>query len=784
MLVAVFGRPHRAQTLLEQPNAVIQLVPALARVFALPAMAAAGTPAGAAASSSPASYQQLATVQLEALHVLLLLLPLPPGLEHVHAELAAAARGAEWPHLVRAGLGLLLRGRVSAVQRHSALQLAAAMVDLLGPDWVLGGPWGSTGAGATGAGPAGGAGGPGSPTAFFQVLAEVARIETSVLLLDALGPNAQVPASAEPGTAAVHWHAPQPRAALAADDAAGGAGEVTEGMESAGEAAEGMETDVPSWAQQEQSRDASADMEGLYRVLDSDADRRALQQELERERRAAEQAPREDHVRRVDEAVIPQEMRWEGPHEMAGERAARVLPACFELLEACIECLAVDSERAQGAGEGARSMDADGGSPGAGAVPWPPALPGEVALRALCCLEEAIEAVLQFLEQSSGQPGAASSPLLLASARVLARFCAEVPAAFAGRVQQLLPFLLSLRASQTGAAAASMPLASPDAPEDLEAPAFPAEGTLFMLPALLQAVQVGSACGIEAGLEQQEQRAWLAALAQPTALRPLVAFTAALARQCAKLGATASSQADEDDHLVSACALLLAVLQPLVQQLVASTAAQQEREAAAAVQLALPVLRLLLLLAPRLPAALGLELAPLQHVRNVHLLSTVAALAAVVVAGAAVLLAGSEGNQEHLAALVASAQGASLVAAAGLILGGLQAAAQLLQEAAAVPGLPAEGRLEQVAVLAAGDAALQEQLCTNLATLCTMGEALLPTFHPFAQAAARHSWLAGGAAASGAAKAAADLVRGTPAAAAALNRLLRAARAAQAGAMQ
>lgn len=37
-------------------------------------------------------------------------------------------------------------------------------------------------------------------------------------------------------------------------------------------------------------------------------------------------------------------MRWEGPTEEAGERAARVLPACFALLEACIEALAADTQ--------------------------------------------------------------------------------------------------------------------------------------------------------------------------------------------------------------------------------------------------------------------------------------------------------------------------------------------------------------------------------------------------------------------------------------------------------
>ena len=37
-------------------------------------------------------------------------------------------------------------------------------------------------------------------------------------------------------------------------------------------------------------------------------------------------------------------MHWEGPSEASGTRAARVLPSCFALLEACIEALALDTQ--------------------------------------------------------------------------------------------------------------------------------------------------------------------------------------------------------------------------------------------------------------------------------------------------------------------------------------------------------------------------------------------------------------------------------------------------------
>lgn len=38
------------------------------------------------------------------------------------------------------------------------------------------------------------------------------------------------------------------------------------------------------------------------------------------------------------------DMRWEGPTEASGARAARMLPCCFSLLEACIEALAADTQ--------------------------------------------------------------------------------------------------------------------------------------------------------------------------------------------------------------------------------------------------------------------------------------------------------------------------------------------------------------------------------------------------------------------------------------------------------
>jgi hypothetical protein len=63
----------------------------------------------------------------------------------------------EWPASVRRGLNWLLRSHVSAVQKHSALQLAAALVELSGPAWLL-------------------ARGEQLPEAFLQVLAETLHV--------------------------------------------------------------------------------------------------------------------------------------------------------------------------------------------------------------------------------------------------------------------------------------------------------------------------------------------------------------------------------------------------------------------------------------------------------------------------------------------------------------------------------------------------------------------------------------------------------------------------------
>ncbi len=51
---------------------------------------------------------------------------------------AAASHGEGWAGNVRSGLFMVLASRVGQQQRHSALRLAAALLALMQPHWLLG----------------------------------------------------------------------------------------------------------------------------------------------------------------------------------------------------------------------------------------------------------------------------------------------------------------------------------------------------------------------------------------------------------------------------------------------------------------------------------------------------------------------------------------------------------------------------------------------------------------------------------------------------------------------
>lgn len=112
--------------------------------------------------------------QLEVLHTLLLLLPPPEGSTLARLLAASAAdHSSTWPGDLRKGVAAILRSRAPPATRQAALVLASAAVDLCGPSWLLG---------TAGEAKA-------KPGSFYQLIVELAAIETKVLLVDALRPT-------------------------------------------------------------------------------------------------------------------------------------------------------------------------------------------------------------------------------------------------------------------------------------------------------------------------------------------------------------------------------------------------------------------------------------------------------------------------------------------------------------------------------------------------------------------------------------------------------------------
>ena len=151
------------------------LIPCLARLIAVPSLL-----------ELEQDKRRAVAVHLQALHTALLFLPLPmPEGAPLHATLSRGILQSIWARHMRLGIVCTLQERGTTVQRHSALQLASAMVSLAGPRWL----WYSV---------------PGMGTMdrvekekeeklvdkgkFLQVLVEIIKVEIHVLLHDALTP--------------------------------------------------------------------------------------------------------------------------------------------------------------------------------------------------------------------------------------------------------------------------------------------------------------------------------------------------------------------------------------------------------------------------------------------------------------------------------------------------------------------------------------------------------------------------------------------------------------------
>ncbi|KAK2079348.1 hypothetical protein QBZ16_003039 [Prototheca wickerhamii] len=399
------------------------------------------------------------------------------------------ASASSWATELQRGLLQVLQSRSGPAQRACALQLTAGTLRLLGPRWAVeDGP------------------------DFVQLAAIVARVETGVLLLDALADSAAV-------------LVPDPSASRSAGEAVG-----------------------PR--------------------LDSEAS----------EPPTPGPAPRPGDTQRLLASVtVPESMPWRaGPAVPARERAAGLLPVCFEVLEGAIEALA-------------EAEDPD--LPGV--EPFEP----RVALAVLRTVEEAADSVLQFLEQVAGAEGdgdAVRESLAVASVRLLGRFLVECPLAFGDRVRRLLPFLLSCGADRAGDDGAAV-----------------GQGTVFLLPVLVQVTEKPPAAGPETtlpvaeapGVPEPERDAWLRALAAPPALLPLLAY----GRRCA----LCALRAVTDEAMHRADVALLHASQVLAAVLESARAGEPGAGEAAALRALLEAARLLL--KERGPRSMGPLLDPGGH---------------------------------------------------------------------------------------------------------------------------------------------------------------------------
>ncbi|KAA6423508.1 MAG: hypothetical protein FRX49_06568 [Trebouxia sp. A1-2] len=179
LLGLLLSAAKRSESLAEAPEVALTAVPALAQLFSAPADEASVTgqteqpSAGATWQTQSASLPaDAAALQLEAMQVLLLLLPLPmPQAQEAASGLSAAvaSHGEGWAGDIRSGLFMVLASRVGQQQRHSALRLAAALLELVQPHWLLGPVHAVAASGS-----------------FFQVLVEILKVETSLLLNDTM----------------------------------------------------------------------------------------------------------------------------------------------------------------------------------------------------------------------------------------------------------------------------------------------------------------------------------------------------------------------------------------------------------------------------------------------------------------------------------------------------------------------------------------------------------------------------------------------------------------------
>ena len=226
--------------------------------------------------------------------------------------------GGAWTRDARAGVASVLRAKAPREMRHAALDLAAAVADLVGPRWLCGDVAGDEEASS---------GEKKSPSvSFFRLTLELTRVETAVLLHDLTRDDAAVRAAARATVSVPLVAYERLVSALAAD---------SEAAELAEEAAAKGETRAPtrvlsSPPRRRRRRSASSRTSPLRSSSFSNTPRRTREKNRRRAKREAEAKakPRRDPDPRPRPRPLPSGLtpRPSWPPRARSERSWRICP--------------------------------------------------------------------------------------------------------------------------------------------------------------------------------------------------------------------------------------------------------------------------------------------------------------------------------------------------------------------------------------------------------------------------------------------------------------------------
>jgi hypothetical protein len=305
----------------------------------------------AAPGGTPLGTQQrppldAAMVQLEALHTLLLVLPADAD-SLLGAHLAAAAAGGDdWPHQARCGVLRMLRSRGGAVQKRSALRLAAACVELVGPSWLL--PPRQAGAVGVGPGPAAsGDGGSGGGGALARALLAALLVETPLLLSDAMDPGVWVPAEGRLAVAEVR--APAATDTVMPDGPADEDSFPGDAQQQTGQQDDGSnQGDAQQQTGQQDDGSNQGDAQQHAGQQEDGSNQGDAQHHAGQQEQADVEGSEEGAAAAVGRQGLAAAVEGADQQQTAGQRAAAGLPCCFLLVEALTDALAADAALAEG----------------------------------------------------------------------------------------------------------------------------------------------------------------------------------------------------------------------------------------------------------------------------------------------------------------------------------------------------------------------------------------------------------------------------------------------------